>query len=155
MITELRMSLIRDVKRPARAHDDDAGIDFFVPNDWNDGHPKNLNPNERLVIPSGVRVDVPKGYALIGHNKSGISSKQGLLRLAEVVDAGYQGEVQLVITNVSDRNVFIAPGMKLMQFILMPIETPIVKIVDEDFLYKTKSSRGEGKFGSTDAKEGK
>ena len=150
MIETLRLSLVRDVRCPTRAHDTDAGIDFYVPNDWNEGHPKSISPGEKVCIPSGVKVDVPVGFALIAYNKSGIASKQGLTKLAEVVDSGYQGEVHLSIANVGDTNVFMAPGMKLLQFLLMPVETPAIKMLPEDKLYSTESKRGAGGFGSTD-----
>ena len=85
----MKVSRIRDVKMPQRANSNDAGIDFFVPNDYEG---KWLGKNEGVLIPSGIRVNVPEGHALIAFNKSGVAVKRQLLGGACVVDEGYQGE---------------------------------------------------------------
>lgn len=138
---------VRNVKSPERAHWQDAGIDFFVPNDFI--LPITLYPNERVSIPSGVKAEIPFGYALIAFNKTGISSKYGLDKIAEVVDYGYQGEIHISIVNTSNEPVNIYSGQKIIQFILVQIgmHTPI-EVLEED-IFKTKSARGEGCFGST------
>ena len=94
----MKISRIRDVKMPTRANKNDAGIDFFVPNDFKG---KQLGSNEGILIPSGVRVDVPKGHALIAFNKSGVAVKRQLLGGACVVDEGYQGELHIHVINLS------------------------------------------------------
>ena len=66
---------VRDVKSPAKAHPFDAGFDFFIPNDYGR---RILPPGTDILIPSGIKVDVPEGYALIAMNKSGIATKQKL-----------------------------------------------------------------------------
>ena len=66
---------VRDVKSPVKAHPFDAGFDFFIPNDFGR---RILPPGADILIPSGIKVDVPEGYALIAMNKSGIATKQKL-----------------------------------------------------------------------------
>ena len=76
----LYVTRVRDVKLPQRAHDEDAGYDFFVPNDF---APYTLLPGNDVLIPSGIKVIVPKGYALVAHNKSGVAkslSRAGAVR---------------------------------------------------------------------------
>lgn len=146
---QLRYSKVRDVKDPFRAHPEDAGIDFFIPNDWNNNNPYQLYPSERIKIPSGILVDVPKNHALIAFNKSGISINYGLDKLAEVVDSGYMGEIHFVIVNTSGKIVWIEAGMKILQFILMPIVSCNLEQVDQKDLFMDDSSRGSGGFGST------
>lgn len=163
----MRFSKVRDVKTPLRANTTDAGIDFFVPNDstkfYNDVLSKNsesifsyifdegirLHPHERILIPSGIHVEVPKGYALIAFNKSGVASKKGLDLLASVVDEEYQGEVHISVQNTSNENVFIEFGSKIIQFILLPVNYSMPEEVPFEDLYKEESLRGAGGFGST------
>ena len=85
----LYVTRVRDVKLPQRAHDEDAGYDFYVPNDF---APYTLLPGNDVLIPSGIKVIVPKGYALVAHNKSGVATKLKLGHGAEVCDEGYSGE---------------------------------------------------------------
>ena len=145
----MRLSKVRDVKTPTRANHTDAGIDFFIPNTE---QPMCLSPGHSCVIPSGIKVDVPEGYALIAFNKSGIAVKKSLHVGACVVDHGYQGEVHINLTNVGTENITLEPGDKIVQFVLLPLGSHAVELVDEDKLYTSVSSRGEGKFGSSGAK---
>ena len=145
----MKISKIRDVKTPTRANPTDAGIDFFVPNDQK---PVVLNPGESVFIPSGIKVNCPEGYALIAFNKSGIAVKKSLHVGACVVDNGYQGEVHINLTNVGDETRVIRPGDKIVQFVLLPLGDPSVELVDENNLYESVSSRGEGGFGSSGTK---
>jgi len=146
----MKFSRIRDVKIPTRANSTDAGIDFFIPNDY-DGKTE-LSPGESCFIPSGVKVDVPEGYALIAFNKSGVAVKKGLHVGACVVDCGYQGEIHINLTNVSAEDQTISAGDKIVQFILLPLASPYIEEVNELDLHTEKSNRGSGGFGSTGVK---
>ena len=145
----MKFAKVRDVKSPTRANDTDAGIDFFIPNTE---QPMCLSPGHSCVVPSGIKVDVPKGYALIAFNKSGIAVKKSLHVGACVVDHGYQGEVHINLTNVGTQDVTLEPGDKIVQFVLLPLGDPAIHEVKEDLLYNSVSSRGEGKFGSSGTK---
>ena len=143
----LRFCKIRDVKSPSRAHQYDAGIDFYVPSAFSsDG----IKPGYSLKIPSGIKAHIPIGMALVGFNKSGVSTKHGLQVGACVVDAGYEGEIHLHVMNVSHRTVFILADTKIMQFLLLPIGVPELLEVEEWRLFDKDSARGTGGFGSTD-----
>ena len=146
----MKFSRIRDVKIPTRANSTDAGIDFFIPNDY-DGKTE-LSPGESCFIPSGVKVDVPEGYALIAFNKSGVAVKKGLHVGACVVDCGYQGEIHINLTNVSAEDQTISAGDKIVQFIPLPLASPYIEEVNELDLHTEKSNRGSGGFGSTGVK---
>ena len=145
----MKISKIRDVKTPTRANPTDAGIDFFVPNDQ---ETIGLKPGESAFIPSGIKVNCPEGYALIAFNKSGIAVKKSLHVGACVVDNGYQGEVHINLTNVGDDLQIIQAGDKIVQFVLLPLGDPTVELIDENNLYESVSSRGEGGFGSSGTK---
>lgn len=108
----LKYCKVRNVKSPVRAHQFDAGMDWFVPNDLTreemeekdkitGSNPQYccnsngfidtivLQPGQSVLIPSGIKVKVPDGYAMIYDNKSGVASKKSLLVGASVVDIGY------------------------------------------------------------------
>ena len=142
----MKFCKIRDVKSPQRSHETDAGIDFFVPNDFGITH---VFPNSSINIPSGIKVKIPHGYALIAFNKSGVATKLGLDVGANVVDEGYQGEVHLHLFNTTDTAVKIESGQKIVQFILVPVNYEMPEEVSEEELFDSKSERGENGFGST------
>jgi len=146
----MKISKIRDVKTPTRANSTDAGVDFFIPNEY-DGKTE-LSPGESCFIPSGIKVNVPEGYALIAFNKSGVATKKGLHVGACVVDCGYQGELHINLTNVSAEDQIISAGDKIVQFVLLPLGDPAIELVEENNLYETVSTRGEGGFGSSGTK---
>ena len=146
----MKITKIRDVKTPNRANSTDAGIDFFIPNDYVGD--TEIFPKRSCLIPSGVKVNVPEGYALIAFNKSGVAVKKKLHVGACVVDCGYQGEVHLNLTNVGESPVYIKPGDKIVRFVLLPLGDPSIEIVEENNLYESISTRGEGKFGSSGTK---
>lgn len=145
----IKIAKTRDVKSPVRANPGDA-LDFFVPNDFKSVV---IHPGTNVVIPAGIKVEVPFGYGLVFLNKSGIASKQNLIIGACLVDHGYNGEVHVDIHNIDEiREFFILPGMKIAQAVLVPLLTPSIIEVPEDELYRdiaTISSRGTGGFGST------
>jgi len=145
----MKISKIRDVKTPTRANSTDAGIDFFIPNDHVFSY---LKPGASVLIPSGVKVNCPKGYALIAFNKSGVAVKKNLHVGACVVDHGYQGEIHLNLTNVGSQDQTLEAGDKIVQFVLLPLGDPTVELVEENNLYEAVSSRGEGGFGSSGTK---
>ena len=141
---------IRNVKSPVRGTELSAGIDFFIPEDWNDHKPHVIGPGGDVLIPSGIKAKVPKGYALIAFNKSGISTKQKLIVGACVVDEDYQGEIHIHLINTNKTmGTTIGPGMKVAQFILIPVSYAMPEEVDLDDLYTEATVRGEGGFGST------
>jgi len=148
---------------PIRANPGDAGIDFFVPeHTWEKpkGRGKGmiqLEPGARVLIPTGIKLEVPAGYALIFFNKSGITTKYGLVVGACVVDHGYQGEVHLHMINSNKENpVYLEDGDKLAQGVLLPIglHTLVESSLDEMYSDERmiEGNRGEGGFGSTGVK---
>lgn len=146
----MKICKIRDVKTPVRGTPLSAGLDFFVPNDFPGEH--FILPGDAVNIPSGIKVKVPHGYALIFKNKSGIALKKGFQVGACVVDEDYQGEVHLHVRNTSLDVQSVKPGEKLVQAILVPVSYEDVEIVsDPSELYEEKTERGEGGFGSTGA----
>jgi len=175
---KIRFSKVRDVKSPVRGHALDAGFDMFVPTDLRRGNfnfhdsfnvtfrSKICNiyesaedeivssivigPLGRVKIPAGIHFDIPKGWALIACNKSGVSSKKGIVFMANLLDAGYQGEAHISIANLSDTSVSISAGEKIIQLVMIPInDEELVEIASVNELYSFTSTRGSDGFGST------
>jgi len=145
----MRLAKIRDVKTPTRANITDAGIDFFVPNDQ---EPTSIEPGESTLIPSGIKVDVPRNHVLVAFNKSGVASKRQLIVGACVVDCGYQGEIYINMQNIGNTKQVLYPGDKIVQLVLLQLGEYTVFVVDEDNLYEEESNRGSGALGSTGTK---
>lgn len=139
---------VRNVKTPSRGTKGSAGIDFFVPEIED---PIYVPHGGHALIPSGIKAIVPKGHALIAFNKSGVATKKGLTVGACVVDEDYHGEIHIHVINSTIGPVFINPGEKLVQFLLVPIlSVPIEEVSKCEFeSMLPDSERGEGGFGST------
>lgn len=143
----------RDVNSPRKNNTTDAGYDFFIPNDYTG--PTSINTGSSVLIPSGIKANIPNGFMFTAFNKSGVASKLGLLVGAQVCDSGYQGEIHINLHNVSHNIVKLEPGQKIVQFILTPIssdsDSEMVNSLEE--LYgDVVSERGEKGFGSSDSK---
>ena len=158
---------VREVKDPSTSYDS-AGLDFYMPNNLKEEDFTNYNgvkfelnlfnevdkiilaPHGRVLIPSGIKVRIPKLFALIAHNKSGVSSKKGLIFSAQVVDADYTGEVHLGIINTGNEETSIQAGTKVLQFLLVPVFHVTLNAISNEQYATFKSSRGSKGFGSSD-----
>ncbi len=159
----MRFSKVRDVKSPVRGTERSAGIDFFAPES---GKNIVIYPGDDVLIPSGIKMEIPAGYMLMAADKSGVvTSKfacQDIGRIpkpdafesvvilgAKIIDEDYQGEIHIHLVNVGNARVYIKPGMKIAQFILVPVSYEPLEEVPEDTLFSQTSLRGAGGFGST------
>lgn len=143
----LKFCVTRNVKAPTRAHPGDAGIDFYIP--W-DFEPVHLKHGEAALIPSGIKVDVPMGWALVFMNKSGVASKRKLAVMACVVDHGYTAEVHLNVINNGVAETTLIPGEKLVQGVLLPVGLhEMVETTPDKMWQEVEGARGVGGFGST------
>jgi dUTP pyrophosphatase len=157
----MKIAKVRDVKTPVRGTGKSAGIDFFIPNDFK---PVTLSPHYDLLIPSGIKANVPEGYMLMAAEKSGVvTSKQAAVAAgrtpkptayttvvilgAKIVDEDYQGEIHIHLVNVGNEYVTIKPGTKIAQFILVPVSYQGIEVVPEAELFPEATERGEGGFG--------
>lgn len=148
----LRYAKVRDVKSPVRSHPTDSGIDLYIPDDF--GYLV-LKPTESILIPSGIKFEIPFGYSGIFMNKSGVASKKKLLVGAQVIDTFYSGEVHIDLHNVGNEDVILNPGDKIIQLIIFPIVCSGTLEIPETELYKdfiTSEYRENNGFGSTDKK---
>jgi len=127
-----------EAKLPVYGHPGDAGLDLFSVID------RSLTPGEVFAVPTGIQVAIPAGFVGLVWDKSGLSLKS-VHRLAGVVDAGYRGEVQVVLINLGREPFAVKKGMKIAQMLLQPVAG--VSVVESEALDDTP--RGQGGFGST------
>lgn len=159
----VKFAKVRDVKSPERGTAKSAGIDFFIPNDFTKTV---VNPGEDVLIPSGIKAQLPEHYMLMAAEKSGVvTSKQACEKIgrkpkfgafnsviilgAKIVDEDYQGEIHIHLVNVGKDSIRLLPGMKIAQFILVPVSYDGLEEVPEKELFEKVSERGDGGFGST------
>jgi dUTP pyrophosphatase len=130
--------LSAEAKIPSYGHAGDAVLDLYSAVDHV------LAPGEVFAVPTGIQMAIPPGFVGLVWDKSGIALK-GVHRLAGVVDAGYRGEVRVVLINLGRGPFEIKAGMKIAQMLIQPVLS--VSVVESAELDET--SRGEGGFGST------
>lgn len=128
-----------DATLPTYAHPGDAGMDVYS------NEEVTLQPRERKAVSTGISMAVPEGYVALVWEKSGRALKEGLSTMAGVVDAGYRGEVMIVVLNVSETPIQISRGQKLAQILIQPVVSGTIQEVES----LDDSSRGTGGFGST------
>ena len=127
---------------PERAHPGDAGLDLRSAVDIEVG------PGERAMVPTGIAVAIPDGYAGLVLPRSGLASAHGLTmaNAPGLIDAGYRGEVICAVVNLDRKDpVKIARGDRIAQMVLVAVPDLDPVWVDE----LPSSTRGEGGFGST------
>lgn len=137
----------KEVKNPVRANRTDAGIDFFIPEDF---ETTILKPNEDILIDSGIKVVVPEGYALIFKEKSGVATKRKLTIGAAVIDSDYRGVVHFHLFNNGLEPQLLSAGDKITQGLIVPISLcETQEISEEEYSKYENTARGTGGFGST------
>ena len=128
---------------PTRATELSAGADLYA---CPAGDTRIL-PGETVLIPTGIAVAIPAGYAGFIYARSGLSTKQGLAPANKVgvIDADYRGEVCVSLYNQSGQVRIVSPGDRIAQLVIQKVETPA--FCEVETLPETK--RGAGGFGST------
>jgi dUTP pyrophosphatase len=127
---------------PARAYSGDAGLDLSA------CARVVLGPGERALVPTGLAVAIPEGYAGYVQPRSGLASKHGIsiVNTPGLVDSGYRGELLINLLNTDAHESFtVEPGMRIAQLVVL--EIPQVELVEVDEL--PDSERGVRGFGST------
>lgn len=140
----LNFTNIGENSDPEYAYKSDSGFDLRSAEElWVQG-------NDRKLIPTGLRFDIPDGYEIQVRSKSGLALNQGLIVLNSpgTVDSGYQGEVKVIIFNTTKERIKIEKGQKIAQAVLCPVVNGkwvnLVKV--ESIQEKDRNDKG---FGST------
>jgi len=127
---------------PGRAHPGDAGTDLFAAQDVE------LAPGQRALVPTGIAIALPDGYAGFVHPRSGLAAKHGvtIVNAPGTVDAGYRGEIRVTLLNTDpDRPVRFQRGDRIAQLVIQRVAYPVF----HEVVNLPGSARGEGGFGST------
>lgn len=131
-----------DLPLPAYAHEGDAGLDLFA------AQSVTLQPFERTLVPTGIAVAIPKGYAGFVQPRSGLAIKRGLslVNTPGLIDSHYRGEIKVIAINLDpDTPITLDRGDKLAQLVVQPVvSADLVEVAQLD-----QTVRGEGGFGST------
>ena len=107
-----------------------------------------LAPGERALVPTGLAVAIPDGYAGFVQPRSGLAARHGitLVNTPGLIDSGYRGEIKVALLNTDAREAFVVePGMRIAQLVVLPI--PELELVEVDEL--PESERGVRGFGSS------
>jgi dUTP pyrophosphatase len=125
---------------PTRAHPEDAGLDLYALEDVL------LAPGEGKAARTGIALAIEVGFVGLVADRSSLA-KKGLKTAGGVIDAGYRGEIQILLWNLSSTPIQLRRGERIAQLLLLPIATPAVQEVSE----LSATVRGAGGFGSTGA----
>ena len=133
-----------DAVLPASAYAGDAGLDLAA------CERRELGPGERAVVPTGLAVALPDGYAGFVQPRSGLAAHHGICvaNSPGLIDSGYRGEVMVILLN-SDRtrSFVVEPGMRIAQLVVL--EVPRVELVERAELAESeRGGRGHGSSGT-------
>ncbi len=130
-----------ELPMPARARSDDAGLDLYA------ARPASIEPGGRALVPTGIAVAIPAGYAGFVLPRSGLALRHGvtLLNTPGLIDPGYRGEVKVLLVNHDRAAAAIARGDRIAQLVIQRVEPAELVEVDE----LPPSDRGAGGFGSS------
>jgi len=142
-VIEVAVQRLRDdAVLPVQAYPGDAGLDLVAC----DG--AHLAPGQRAVVPTGISIEIPEGYAGFVQPRSGLASRHGIaiVNSPGLVDSGYRGEIRVVLLNTDPNAEFVVePGMRIAQLVIAPVAS--VQLVEVDEL--STSERGVRGFGSS------
>lgn len=127
---------------PARAHPGDAGLDLVAVEEHR------LEPGDRAAVATGLAVAVPHGWAGLVLPRSGLARRHGitLTNAPGLIDAGYRGELTVLMVNLGRERHTVRPGDRIAQLVLTPVSLAAAVEVDR---LPPSDGRGEGGFGST------
>ena len=136
------MRIRADAVLPTRAHAGDAGLDLTA------CETVTIGAGERAIVGTGIAVAIPDDHAGLVVPRSGLALRSGLsiVNTPGVIDAGYRGEVRVILLNTDRERPFtVEAGMRIAQLLIVP--AVVVDVVEVSEL--TLTARGEGGFGST------
>ena len=142
MLEVLVRRLDPEVPLPAYAHPGDAGCDLVTTED------ADVPPGERVLLRTGISMALPDGYAAFVHPRSGLAARHGvsLVNAPGTVDAGYRGELQVVLINHDPREVLrLRRFDRIAQLVVQRVEHVVWREADD----LPATSRGTGGHGST------
>jgi len=106
-----------------------------------------LKPKDFCIVPTGIRIEIPRGYEAQVRPRSGLASKYGIgiLNAPGTIDADYRGEIKVILFNLGKKSVKIKKGDRIAQMVFAPVLKAVFKKVKK----LNKTERGIGGFGHT------
>ncbi len=129
----------KNLPLPVYARDLDAALDLRSAEEGV------IKPGETKTFRTGMIFAIPKGYAGLVWDRSGMAANHSIHTMAGVLDAGYRGELILVLKNLGQHEFKVKQGMRIAQLVIQPVLN--VDVVETDELDDT--ARGKKRFGST------
>lgn len=140
---EVKITVADGAVTPAYATAGSAGMDLcaFMP------EVVTLQPGERRLIPTGIRIELPEGYEAQVRPRSGLALKHGVtvLNAPGTIDADYRGEVGVVLVNFGDKPFIVSGGDRIAQMVVAPYS----RVTWRNAAVLGSTERGEGGFGHT------
>tara|TARA_Y100000034_G_scaffold44524_1_gene54635 strand:+ start:1794 stop:2219 length:426 start_codon:yes stop_codon:yes gene_type:complete len=139
-MTQVQIKKLHDDSHiPSRNSAGDAGYDLYAI-----GHDV-IKAGERQLVSTGISISIPRGYYGRVAPRSGLALRDGIDVLAGVIDAGYRGEVGVILMNLGDKNFAFRKGDRIAQLIIEKCHEVEWQEVDE----LNGTARGDGGFGSS------
>ena len=131
-----------DAHLPEQAYEGDAGMDLAA------CEAVTIEPGDRAVVPTGLAIEIPDGYAGFVQPRSGLAVRHGIgiVNSPGLIDSGYRGEIRVVLINTDREQRFtVEPGTRVAQLVIVPVAAARIVEVDE----LAASERGSRGFGSS------
>jgi dUTP pyrophosphatase len=141
-MTTIRFKILDSVATiPVQAHPGDAGMDLVSIED------ATIAPGARRLVRTGLAVEIPFGFEGQVRPRSGLALKHGVtvLNAPGTIDAGYRGEVGVVLANFGEAPFVVEKGMRIAQLVIAAVAEVSVEVAGE----LSSSERGEGGYGSS------
>ncbi|MGN1409695.1 MAG: dUTP diphosphatase [Eubacteriales bacterium] len=140
-LTEINVALDEGAIAPTRAHDEDGGLDLYMPQYH---APVVLRRDETVTIDTGVHMEIPRGCVGLIAAKSGLNVNFGITSTG-VIDSGYTGSIRVKLYNHGQMPYRFEGGDKISQILILPVMLCGVNVVDKI----GGGERGNDGFGST------
>lgn len=133
-----------EVPLPTYAHPGDAGCDLVTTED------ANVAPGERVVLGTGLMIALPEGYAAFVHPRSGLAARHGvgLVNSPGTIDAGYRGEIRMIVVNHDPREVLRLRRLdRVAQLVVQRVEQVVWRETDGELPLSVRGTDGHGSTG--------
>lgn len=138
---QVRMARMSDdVQLPIQSHPTDAGFDLRSTKRYD------IPPGCSMLVGTGLKMEIPKGYCGQINPRSSIASKHQVIIGACIIDSAYRGEVMINLINLGSQPFEVVVGMRVAQIVFLPILTNVIEVTEDEL---SNTVRGEGGFGST------
>ncbi len=138
-----RLDHAKDLPLPSYATDLSSGIDLFSAADGD----ILIKPMERVLVPTGIVIELPEGFEAQIRPRSGLALKHGItvLNSPGTIDADYRGEIKVILINLGQEMFVIRRGDRIAQMVICPV----IKVQLEEAKELSSTERSDGGFGST------